>query len=159
MQCRHTLPDWHRYVSPAVEALPIFAACRLLVKEGELSRDPRSIACAYWGRQRECPLYDGPGGPARTQIGISTRSPSTDTPVEADVVWPVRPPGARDGMRIVMIGLGVLSILLLGWIGLLGLSSLSAQAPTSGYVYATLGVAGLSVFTHILTTLWVWARR
>ena len=106
MQCRHTVPDWHRYVDPAGDAAPIFAACRLLVKEGEPARDPRSIACTYWGHQRDCPLFEGAGGAARTEPRAAERRASRDVPVAMDAVWPVRAPGARDGMRLVLIGLG-----------------------------------------------------
>ena len=62
--CRHTEPDWVRFVRDPAEGAPIFAACRLLVKEGEPAEDPRAIACGYWGRQPECPLYEGPGSMA-----------------------------------------------------------------------------------------------
>jgi len=64
MLCRHTEPDWVRFVRDPGEGFPIFAACRLLVKAGDPADDPRTIACGYWGRQAECPLYEGPGGSA-----------------------------------------------------------------------------------------------
>jgi len=62
--CVHTVPDWARYVRAPDEGPPILAACRLLVKEREPADDARTIACGYWGRQAECPLYEGPGGSA-----------------------------------------------------------------------------------------------
>ncbi len=61
MRCRHTVPDWAQYVRAPGEGWPIYAACRLLVKDGEQVDDPRTIACGYWRRQPECPLYEGPG--------------------------------------------------------------------------------------------------
>ncbi len=62
--CDHTVPDWTRYVRAPDAGFPILAACRLLVKEGEPADDARTIACGYWGRQTECPFYEGPGRPA-----------------------------------------------------------------------------------------------
>jgi hypothetical protein len=159
MQCRHTVPDWHRYVNPTGNAQPIFAGCRLLVKEGEAASDPRSIACAYWGHQRDCPLYDGPGAPARAPGGVAGRSPSSDAPVRPEAVWPVRAPGAKDGMRLVMIGLGVLSTGLLAWSVGAGLSVLSGKAASPAYLHVTLAAATLSIVTHVLATLRTWARR
>ena len=159
MLCRHTVPDWHRYVKPAVDTLPIFAGCRLLVKEGEPATDPRSIACAYWGHQRDCPVYEGPGGPARTQTGGTGGIRSSDVPVALDAVWPVRGPGATDRMRLVMIGLGVLSTALLLWTAGLGLSILSGKAPPAGYVYVSVVAAAVSIVTHVLATLRGWVRR
>ncbi len=159
MDCRHTVPDWHRYVRPTGDALPIFAACRLLVKEGEQAGDPRSIACAYWGRQRECPLYDGPGGAARDQAGPIRRPAYPEVPVDPEQVWPVRVPGTTDRMRLVIIGLGVLSTALLGWMVPIGLSVLNGQAIPAGYVPLTLAGATVSIVTHVLATLRTWARR
>ncbi len=159
MDCRHTVPDWHRYVRPRADALPIFAACRLLVKEGEQVGDPRSIACAYWGRQRECPLYDGPGGAVRGQAGPIRRPASPEVPVNPEQVWPVRAPGTTDRMRLVIIGLGVLSTAFLGWMVSIGLSVLNGQAMPAGYVPLTLAGATVSIVTHVLATLRTWARR
>jgi len=159
MDCRHTVPDWHRYVRPTEDAVPIFAACRLLVKEGEAAGDPRSIACAYWGRQRECPLYDGPGLRAMGQADPIRRPASPEVPVDPEAVWPVRVPGMTDRMRLVMIGLGVLSTALLGWMVSIGLSVLNGQAMPASYVPVTLAVATVSIVTHVLTALKTWARR
>ena len=159
MQCRHTVPDWHRYVNPAADAVPIMAACRLLVKEGEPASDPRSIACAYWGQQRDCPLYDGPGGPARPVKAGGARTPAGEVPVAADTVWPVRAPGAKDGLRRVMIGMGILSTALLLWTGFLGLSVLNGRAVSAASLYLTLVAAAVSVLTHVLATVRMWARR
>lgn len=65
MKCRHTVPDWARHVRAPDEVPPIFAACALLVKAGEPADDPRIIACGFWGRQPECPVYEGPGASVR----------------------------------------------------------------------------------------------
>lgn len=159
MQCRHTVADWHRFVNPAADAVPIFAGCRLLVKEGEPVPDPRSIACAYWGHQRDCPLYDGPGPAVRTGSKAAGRPASGDVPVGVDAVWPVRGPGEADGMRLAVIGLGVLSIVLLLLAVGVGLSVLSGKSAPAGYVHLVLGGATVSVLTHILATLRTWARR
>lgn len=159
MDCRHTVPDWHRYVRPTGEALPIFAACRLLVKEGELASDPRSVACAYWGRQPECPLYDGPGVQRRDQPRRGAWAASQEVPVDPEAVWRVQGPGMTDRMRLVMIGLGVLSTALLGWLVTIGLSVLSGQVEPAATVPLALVAASVSIVTHVLATLKTWARR
>ena len=159
MQCRHTVPDWHRYVDPAGDAVPIFAGCRLLVKESEPARDPRSIACAYWGHQRDCPLFDGRGAPARPQPRGAERPAAKDVPMVTEAVWPVRAPGARDGMRLVMIGLGVLSTALMLLTVGVGLSILGGKSTLAGYLHLTLAAATVSIVTHVLATLRTWARR
>jgi hypothetical protein len=159
MLCQHTVPDWHRYVKPTADALPILAGCRLLVKEGETASDPRSIACSYWGHQRDCPLYDGPGEPARTETGRAPVPASRDVPVALETVWPVRTPGARETMRGVMIGLGVLSTALLSWTAVLGLSVLSGKASPASLGQAALVAATVSIITHVLAMLRTWARR
>ncbi len=159
MQCRHTVPDWHRYVDSAGEAFPIFAGCRLLVKEGEQTRDPRSIACTYWGHQRECPLFEGPGRTVRTESNPPERPGCGDVPMAVDTVWPVRAPGTKDGMRLVLIGLGALSTaLMLVTVGV-GLSVLSGKTSPAGYLRLVLVAATVSVVTHGLATLRTWAGR
>jgi len=159
MDCRHTVPDWHRYLRPAEDALPIFAACRLLVKEGEPASDPRSIACAYWGRQPDCPLYDGPRVHRKDQPREGAWAASREVPVDPEAVWPVRVPGTADRMRLVIIGLGVLSIALLGWMVSIGLSVLNGQAVPATFVPLTLVAASVSIVTHVLAMLRTWARR
>lgn len=159
MQCRHTVPDWHRYVDPEGDAAPIFAACRLLAREGERVRDPRSIACAYWGRQRDCPLFEGPGARAGKPAEGAGRSPSTDVPVAVESVWPIRGPGAKDGMRLVLIGLGVVSTALMLWTAGVGLSILGGKGVPASFVPGTLVAVTVSIITHVLATLRTWARR
>lgn len=159
MLCRHTVPDWHRYVRPTADALPIFAGCRLLVKEGEPASDPRSIACAFWGRQRDCPVYQGRGGPDRMQVGRTGGTRSSDVPVVLDAVWPVRAPGVPDRMRLAIIGLGVLSSALLLWTAGVGLAILGGKAPPTGYLSVTVVAAAVSIVTHVLATLRAWVRR
>ena len=84
MLCRHTEPDWLRYVRDPGEGVPIFAACKLLLKEGEAAEDPRTIACSYWGRQPECPLYEGPAKPAeRTAEATAAAPPAREVPLTA----------------------------------------------------------------------------
>ena len=159
MLCRHTVPDWHRYVDAAADAAPIFAACRLLVKEGVLASSPRAIGCAYWGRQRECPFYEGPGerigGPER-------RAPEpapADVPVAVETVWPVRSPGAREAWRWALPGLEIASVaLLLGTaIGAIGI--LQGRAPGPGYAGLVLAAVGVSISAQVLGRLRSWARR
>lgn len=80
--CRHTEPDWTRYVRAPGEGRPIFAGCRLLVKDGELADDPRTIACTFWGRQPDCPLYEGPARPAAPAVAAAAPAlPSMELPV------------------------------------------------------------------------------
>jgi hypothetical protein len=159
MRCRHTVPDWHRYVMPSGDAAPIFAGCRLLVKEGEPAGDPRSIACAFWGHQRDCPLYDGPEAPTQAQSGAAGRSHPAEVPVMVGAVWPVRAPGATDGMRFVLMGLGVLSTALLAWAAGGILSVLNGEATAAGSLRVTLAAAAVSIVTHVVATLRTWARR
>ncbi len=159
MRCRHTVPDWHRYVDASGERAPIFAACRLLVREGERSRDARTIACGYWGRQPECPLYEGPGAVARPGPDEAPRRASTDAPVEVGTVWRVRPPSARDGMRIVLMALGGISIGLLVWTAVIGLSVIRGTAAPANFMVLASATTVVSILTHALATLRVWARR
>jgi hypothetical protein len=158
MRCRHTVPDWHRYVAAGEDARPIFAACRLLVKEGERAADPRSIACAYWGRQRECPLYDGPEsspGPRPSP----TRAVAADVPVAPESIWPVRRPGATDGQWVLLLVLGGLSVVLLGWVVVLSLAALAGTPVRRGFLIVALVSGSLSLVSHILTLLRLWIRR
>jgi hypothetical protein len=121
MVCRHTVPDWHRYVAPSAHGVPIFAGCRLLLEAGSAAEDPRRIACGYWGRQRECPLYAGEGASAGVGgLESSLYAPSRDVPVTVDRVWPVRRPGAPGPARRLVIGLGILSVAVLVWIAVFG---------------------------------------
>ena len=159
MRCRHTVPDWHRYVAAGDDARPIFAACRLLVKEEERARDPRSVACGYWGRQRDCPLYDGPESRPVSQSTRTNAPAAADVPVAPDSVWPVRPPGAADGQRVLLLALGGLSVILLGLAVFLGLAALGKKAPPTGYLVVTVIAGVLSVVTHLLALLRLWVRR
>jgi len=84
MLCRHTEPDWVRFVRDPGEGFPIFAACRLLVKAGDPADDPRTIACGYWGRQPECPLYEGPATAASLAVAAAPAPPeAADLPLSA----------------------------------------------------------------------------
>lgn len=163
MRCRHTVPDWHRFVVSPAEARPIFAACRLLVREDEQATDSHGIACSYWGHQPDCPVYDGPGARSETSPVDQTwpiqRSASLDVPLAGEDLWPVRPPGATDGFRRIMIGLGMLSVALLAWSGLLGLAVMRGTSTPGRLVSVTLLAVTVSMATHILATLRAWARR
>ncbi len=76
-----------------------------------------------------------------------------------DTVWPVRAPGTKDGMRLVLIGLGALSTaLMLVTVGV-GLSVLSGKTSPAGYLRLVLVAATVSVVTHGLATLRTWAGR
>lgn len=146
VRCRHTVPDWHQHVAPDAEHAAIYAACRLLLREGEPAADARTIACGYWGRQEACPLYEGPraaGGPAPGEA----RPAAADIPV-AEAPWPVRGPGERDPGVAVLIGLSVASILLL----------VAAVAGGATGIWLFLA-AGLSLGTHVLSALRMWAGR
>lgn len=158
MRCRHTVPDWHRYVAVGEDARPIYAACRLLVKEGEHAADPQSIGCAYWGRQRECPLYDGPESSPGARPS-PTRAVTADVPVAPESIWPVRQPGATDGQRILLLVFGGLSVVLLGWLVVLSVASLAGKPVRLDYLIVALVGGSLSLVTHILTLLRLWVRR
>jgi hypothetical protein len=153
MQCRHTVPDWHRYVAAGAAARPIFAACRLLVKEGVHAADPSSIACSYWGHQRDCPLYDGPESRPKQTV------PGGDVPVAPESVRPVRPPGAPDGQRLLLMVLGGLSVVLLGWAGVMSAAVLVGGSGRVDYLIVSLVGGFVSLLTHLLTLLRLWVRR
>ena len=159
MQCRHTVADWHRYVEPNGASLPIVAACRLLLKEGEQAREPRDIACAHWGRQRECPLYEGPGGridPPQVPPAVNS---IRETPIGLDAVWPVRHPETVDGFRVVTGGMTVLSLGLLGGSFALGMAVLGGYADVRGLAPTAVAAATVSMATHLLAVLKAWAGR
>ncbi len=158
MRCRHTVPDWHRYVAVGEQARPIFAACRLLVKEGERAAESRSIACAYWGRQRECPMYDGPESSPSARPSATTTA-SVDAPVTPERVWPVRQPGATDGQRVLLMALGMLSVVLLGWAVALSVAALLGRPVGSGFVLVALAGGVVSLTAHLLMLLRLWVRR
>jgi len=159
MRCRYTVPDWHRYVVSGGDAAPIFAACRLLVKEGERAADPRSIACGYWGHQPDCPVYEGPKAPSDARSRERLVAPTADIPVAPERVWPVRAPGNPDGQRALLLLLGGLSAVLLGWAVVLSLAALFGKPVSAGYLIVTLIGGLLSLFTHILALLRLWVRR
>ena len=163
MRCRHTVPDWHRYVAPAAEAPPIFSACRLLIREGERTSDPRSIACSYWGHQSDCPVYDGPLAQVDVlpsgRPQLASRRVFRDVPLGDEAAWPVRPPGADDGKRRLVICLGLLSVALLTWTAILGLAVIRGTASLSHFLSVTLVAGAVSVGTHVLATLRIWGRR
>jgi hypothetical protein len=158
MRCRHTVPDWHRYVAVGEDTRPIFAACRLLVKEGVRAADPRSIACTYWGRQRECPSYDGPESSLSGRPS-PTGAAAADAPVVPESVWPVRGPGATDGQRVLLMVLGGLSVVLLGWAVVLSGAVLLGRPVRIGYLIVSLVGGSVSLVTHALTLLRLWAKR
>jgi hypothetical protein len=158
MLCRHTVPDWHRYVDAAADAAPIFAGCRLLVKEGELARSPRAIGCAYWGRQRECPLYEGPGERIGGQERGVPPSGPTDVPVAAETVWPVRPPGARDAWRWLLPGLELAAVALLLGTAIGAVRILEGRTPGPGYAGLVLASVVVSISALVLGRLHTWAR-
>jgi hypothetical protein len=158
MRCRHTVPDWHRYAASGEDVGPIFAACRLLVKEGEQARDPRSIACAYWGHQRDCPLYDGPGGRPETRRPELPGAAASDAAIGSEGVWPVRAPGTTDSQRVFLSVLAVSSMALLGWAVALGVTALNGRVLPTGYRLVILIGGVLSLVTHTLTLLRLWVR-
>lgn len=159
MRCRHTVPDWHRYVAGGEDAPPIFAACRLLIKDGEPAREPQHIACTFWGRQRDCPVYDGPEPRRPDYAGGPIAPAAADTPVAPDSVWPVRPPGDADVERFLLLTLGGLSAMLLALTVLLGLSALGGGAIPTAYLAVTLIAGTLSLVVHLLTLRRLWVRR
>jgi len=160
MRCRYTVPDWHRYVvASGNDTAPIFAGCRLLVKEGERTADPRSIACGYWGHQPDCAVYEEPKAPSDARSREQRVAPTADVPVGPERVWSVRAPGNPDGQRVLLMLLGGLSAVLLGWAVVLSLAALCGKPVSAGYLIVTLIGGLLSLFTHILTLLRLWVRR
>jgi hypothetical protein len=159
MHCRHTIPDWHRYVAAKEDAAPILAACRLLVQDSDRVEDPRSIACTYWGHQRDCPVYHGPGQPPGKPSTRGNGLAAPDESLAPEGAWPVRAPGVVDGLRIFLILLGGLSIVLLGLAAILSVTALRGASIPSGY-RTVLVIAGIvSLLTHVLTLFRLWVRR
>jgi hypothetical protein len=158
MRCRHTVPDWHRYVAAGEVTRPVLAACRLLIKEGEPAADARTIACSFWGRQSECPFYDGP---ERKPTGASslTQCAGTDAPVACEHVWPVRQPGAADGQRVLLMVLAGFSIALLGWAAVLSAAVLLGRPVRNDVPIITLAGSVVSVLTLFLMVLRLWVKR
>ncbi len=150
MHCRHTVPDWHRYTD-ADAAVPIFAGCRLLIQSGERVSDPRTIACTFWGRQTECPLYEGPG---KRALQHATAPPDRrEEALPAEPVWPVRQPGARDWSRVLLMTLAVAAVASLGWAGM------AVQFGGPDQARFALGIAiAVSVTAHVLAIVRCWAR-
>jgi hypothetical protein len=163
MRCRHTVADWHRFVDPAMESPPIFAACRLLVRERVQVSDSRTIACNYWGHQVNCPVYEGPegraGGSPGNQPGPIPPTAFADAPLADCEPWPVRLPGESDTMRRIMMGLGLLSVGLLVWTGMVGLWVVRGTATPTRLLAVTLVAAVVSTATHVLAMLRAWAGR
>jgi len=159
MRCRHTVPDWHRYVTAAWDGPPILAGCRLLVKDGEQVSDPRAIACAYWGHQHECPLYDGPERQRGLVPTPGAVPAAPDEPVAPESVWPVRSPGSMDGQRVLLLVLGALSIMLLGWVSILGVSAMSEMRISTGLAIVAIAAGLVSFATHVLALLRLWVGR
>ena len=142
MRCRHTVPDWHRYVAAGEVTRPVLAACRLLIKAGEPAADARTIACSFWGHQRDCPVYDGPGA-RPTGVSSPVGRTDVDTPAASEDVWPVRQPGATDGQRLTLMALGGLSVALLGWAAVLGTVALAG----GGFIAEAKGLPGVEVIS------------
>ncbi len=155
MRCRHTVPDWHRYMAPGETSRPIFAACRLLVKEGQQASDTRSIACGYWGRQPACPVYDGPEAVSSTARRASHGG--TDVPVGPEGVWPVRVPAAADRPRRLWLAIGGISLVVLGWAIVSAAASLRGEGMPARRLVALAGGAASSV-ALILTLMRLWVR-
>ncbi len=153
MRCRHTVPDWHRYVVPGNDAPPIYAACRLLVREGERASEPRAIACAYWGRQEACPLYEGPRTSLIEQPGAASGARAPEVPVDLESVWPVRRPGEPDPLGVALLGFSLVAILALT---AATLAALAAGAPAVPWLFAA---AALSITALVLNALRMWAGR
>jgi hypothetical protein len=62
-------------------------------------------------------------------------------------------------MRLLMLGLGVASTLLMLFTLGIGLAVLSGRSAPAGSVWLLLAAAAVSVATHVLATLRTWARR
>jgi hypothetical protein len=98
-------------------------------------------------------LYEGP------ESRPSQTLPSADVPVAPQSVWPVRPPDATDGQRVLLMVLGGLSVVLLGCAVVLGVAALLGGSVRIDYVVVTLVGGSVSLVTHCLTLLRLWVRR
>jgi hypothetical protein len=158
MRCRHTVAEWHRFTAADAAAVPIFAACRLLIKDGDRVGDPRTIACNYWGHQEDCPVYDGPGKHVDRCLDEPRSGVFTDEPTPGEAGRPVRSSGDTDRPRVLLIGLSVLSVALLIWAAALGLTARGGGMPEDFWIIAAIA-ATVSIVTHVLAFLRIWARR
>lgn len=159
MHCQHTVPDWHRHVAEAGSPVPIYAACRLLIDkaDGKPATDPRSIACGYWGRQAACPFYAGPRTVAQEEARKGTLDIGAASVAPA-AVWPVRPPGAPDPLRLATIGLALLAIgfLVVAVFGAL----VTGTKELPGWLLGVgAAAAGLSISGHVIGLIYAWTRR
>jgi hypothetical protein len=62
-------------------------------------------------------------------------------------------------MRLVLIGLGALSIILMLLTVGVGLAVLHGKRSPAGYLHLVWVAATVSIATHVLATLRAWARR
>jgi hypothetical protein len=146
MRCRHTVADWRRHVADP-SAAPIYAACRLLIRDDQPVAEPHAIACGYWGRQEACPLYEGPRAAARP----AAASAAAEARVDPGSVWPVRQPGEPDAVALGLAGLHVAA-------GLLLLAAAIAALAGAGWIWLLLA-AGPSALAHACGALRSWAGR
>jgi hypothetical protein len=158
MRCRHTVADWHRFTAVDAAAVPIFAACRLLIKAGDRAGDPRTIACNYWGHQEDCLVYDGPGKRLDPSLGETRSAACTYDPAPVDAVWQVCSLGDTDGPRVLLVGLSLLSVVLMIWAAVLGLTVRGGGTKEGFWIIAALA-ATVSIVTLVLALLRIWARR
>jgi hypothetical protein len=106
-----------------------------------------------------CPVYDGPIMDAGPRAPGPLDAAAGDIPVARGGLWPVRPPGAIDGQRVVLIVLGALSIVILGVAVAVSLAALNGRLVSTGSWVVILVAGALSLATHLLTLLRLWVRR
>jgi uncharacterized membrane protein YuzA (DUF378 family) len=103
-------------------------------------------------------MYDGPESSASARPSPTGRV-TADAPVTAEDIWPVRQPGTTDGQRVLLMVLGALSVVLLGWAVVLSVAALLGRPVRSDYVLVTLAGGAVSLAAHVLTLLRLWVRR
>jgi hypothetical protein len=104
-------------------------------------------------------VYEGPAVAADTRPPRPLDAALSDVPLTTEDLWPVRPPGATDRQRVVLIALGGLSTAVLGVALVLSFAALSGMVVSTGFWVVILVGGGLSLATHLLTLLHIWARR
>lgn len=165
MICRHTVADWRRYLKSPEQAT-MFAACGLLVKEGEEVEDYHSIICGYWGRQPECPFYEPTGQEARLPKPTALEAVEVVRGADEVVADLAR---ARWGFieavsgrefkmgRLLLVFQAISTGLLIVTV-FLGFSAMVERTMPSSYMHLALTTALVSSVTHAMAAFWIGRR-
>jgi hypothetical protein len=144
----------------------MFAACELLVKEGEQVEDYRSIICGYWGRQPECPFYELMGQEARPTKPAALKAVEIVKEADEVVVDLARArwgfieaiSGREFKMGRLLLIFQALSIGLLIMTVFLGFSVMAGRTMYSSYMHLALTTALVSSVTHAMAAFWIGRR-